>query len=45
MNWLTLLRKIILVYTKKIQNSCIQNADLLTVEAAGAYNSHPALKN
>jgi predicted alternative tryptophan synthase beta-subunit len=43
-NWLTLFRKIIAVYSKNDMKNVNKNADLLIVKAGGAYNYQQASK-
>jgi hypothetical protein len=43
-NWLTLFKEIITVYTESQQKPSTQNADLLIAKGAGTYRYHLALK-
>jgi hypothetical protein len=43
-NWLTLFKEIIAVYSENHAKPIIQNAALLTVNADGSYSYHPTLK-
>jgi hypothetical protein len=44
-NWLTLVKEIIAVTSRLIQDPEIQNAELLIGKAGGTYSCHSALKD